>query len=91
MNTGCGILKKNVEPNRHLYTMFKHVFLADDKMANISLDVHTFIAQKSPQNVVSNPHLTTPWRKEHFPWLHFFSLKAYPLSSFKPVIFVIFE
>ena len=25
--------------------MSKHVFLADDKMANISLDVHTFNAQ----------------------------------------------
>ena len=36
---------KNVEPNRHLCTMSKRVFLADDKMANISLDVHTFIAQ----------------------------------------------
>ena len=30
---------KNVEPNRHLRTMSKHVFLADNKMANISLDV----------------------------------------------------
>ena len=37
---------KSVEHNHHLCTMSKHVFLlADDKMANISLDVHTFIAQ----------------------------------------------
>ena len=28
--------------------MSKHVFLADDKMANISLDVHTFTAQNLP-------------------------------------------
>ena len=27
---------------------FKRVFLADDKMANISLDVDTFIAQNIP-------------------------------------------
>ena len=36
---------KNVKPNRHLCTMSKHKFLADDKMANISLNGHTFIAQ----------------------------------------------
>ena len=29
--------------------MSKHVFLADNKMANISLDVHTFIAQNLPK------------------------------------------
>ena len=49
---------KNVEPNRHLCTMSKLVFLADDKMANISLDLHTFIAQNLPKYIF-NPHLTT--------------------------------
>ena len=29
--------------------MSEHVFLADDKMANISLDVHTFITQNRPK------------------------------------------
>ena len=29
--------------------IYKHVFLADGKMANISLDVHTFIAQNLPK------------------------------------------
>ena len=28
---------------------YEQVFLADDKMANISLDVHTFIAQNLPK------------------------------------------
>ena len=41
--------------NRHLCTMSITCVLADDKMANISLDVRTFIAQ----NIVSTPHLTT--------------------------------
>ena len=31
------------------YVTSKHVFLADDKMANISVDVHTFIAQNLPK------------------------------------------
>ena len=39
----------NFGPNRHLCTMSKCVFLADDKMANISLDVHTFVAQNIPK------------------------------------------
>ena len=46
---GCTNCGKNVEPNRHLCTMPKHVLLADDKMANISLDVLTFIAQNLPK------------------------------------------
>ena len=40
---------KNVGPNRHLCTMSIACVLADDKMANISLDVHTFIAQNLPK------------------------------------------
>ena len=36
---------KNVGPNRHLCTMSIACVLADDKMANSSLDVRTFIAQ----------------------------------------------
>ena len=31
---------KNVEPNRHLCAQCLYVFLVDNKMANISLDVH---------------------------------------------------
>ena len=41
--------------------MSKHVFLADNKMANISLDVYVVHSLlKISQNIVSNPH-----------WLHF--------------------
>ena len=62
-NTMCLVLimkeGKNVEPNRHLCTMSKLVFLADDKMANISLDLHTFIAQNLPKYIFqSSPDYT---------------------------------
>ena len=42
---------KSVISNRHLCTMLIACVLlcADDKMANISLDVHTFIAQNLPK------------------------------------------
>ena len=36
---GLNVRYFDFESNRHLCTMSKHVFLADDKMANISLDV----------------------------------------------------
>ena len=39
---------KNVEPNRHLCTCLS-VFLADDKMAKILLNVHASIAQNLPK------------------------------------------
>ena len=52
--------EKNVEPNHHLSTMSKHVFLADDKMANISLDMCIHSLLKISQNIISNPHLATP-------------------------------
>ena len=42
-------LGKNVEPNHDLCTMSKYVLWADHKMANISLDVRTFIAQNLPK------------------------------------------
>ena len=43
------LLGKNVEYNRHLCTMSKHVFSADNKISNISRDVPTFIAQNLPK------------------------------------------
>ena len=39
---------KNVEPNRHSCTMSVACVLADDKTANSSLNVLTFIAQNLP-------------------------------------------
>ena len=40
---------RNVVPNRHLCKVSKHVFLADNKTVNVSLDVQTFIAQNLPK------------------------------------------
>ena len=37
-------------------TMSNHVLLADDKMANITLDVHTFIAQILPKYLFKSSH-----------------------------------
>ena len=45
----CLRFGKNVEPNSQLCTMSKKCVLADDKMANTSLDVHTFIAHYLPK------------------------------------------
>ena len=45
-NTMCG---KSVVSNRHLCTMSIACVLADNKMANISLNVGTFIAQNLPK------------------------------------------
>ena len=42
---------KNVEPNCHLCTMSKRVFLADDKMANISLDVKCILCHLLKENL----------------------------------------
>ena len=38
--------------------MSKHVFLADNKMANLLRDVHTFIAQTVPKYNFQYVHLT---------------------------------
>ena len=68
MCTSNSYARKNVEPIHHLCTMSKHVFLVDDKMANISLDGHTFIAQNLPKcRFHSSPQLTWPWL--HIPLL----------------------
>ena len=45
-------IKKNVGKECQTQPLLsKHVFLADDKMANTSLDVHTFIAQNLPKYI----------------------------------------